>query len=111
MNKIIISGNIAKEVEFREYENGNNLAKFSVAVRRPHSKTETDFFDIVVWGKLANICEKRLVKGNKVCIAGFLTTNSYTTQSGQKRLSYSIQADDVEFLTPLQNEQTKDIPF
>lgn len=109
MNKIIIIGNLTKDVEYKT--NNSSMAKFSVAVKRPHSKDETDFFDVVAWDKLADICNNHLKKGSKVAVSGYLVTNSYTTENGQKRFSLSIRAEEVEFLSLATKSGNGDIPF
>ena len=59
-----------------------------------------DFFDVVAWRQLADVCGKYLAKGRKVAVVGELQTRTYDAKDGTKRYVTEIIADDVEFLTP-----------
>jgi hypothetical protein len=84
MNKVILIGNLSKDVEKRQTQNGNVVANFSIAVSRTFSD-ETDFFNITVWGNQAENCAKYLKKGSKVGIVGALQNRSYEANDGTKR--------------------------
>ena len=103
MNKIIIIGNIVKDPESASTTSGRSVSRFSVAVNREYEGADgtrgVDYFDVVTWNGLADSCNKYLQKGNKVCVTGPMRMDDYTTQSGEKRRSYSINADQVEFLS------------
>lgn len=97
MNKIFLSGNLT-----RDFESGAtssfNYARAGIAVHRRFSKNdEVDFFDIVAFNKMADICAKNFSKGRKVFIEGRLQTNSYTDKDGNKRTGYSVIIDNIEF--------------
>lgn len=125
MNKIFLIGNLTKDVDLGQTNNGIYYAKFSIAVNRPFTNKEekkTDYFNVVVWRTLAENCAKFLTKGKKVAIIGSLQTNQYETADGSKRISVEIQCSDVEFLSPKENndsgnrafsplETDEDIPF
>jgi single-strand DNA-binding protein len=102
LNKVILIGRVVAQPELRYTPQGTPLAKFGLAVDRPKSKEgtkETDFFDIVAWRRLAEICGEYLNKGKLVCITGSIQTRSYETQDGQKRKAFEIQADDMRMLS------------
>jgi single-strand DNA-binding protein len=107
MNKIIITGNISRDIEKRETNNGKAVANFSIAVSRPFGD-ETDFFNVVVWGNQAENCAKYLKKGSKVGIVGTLQNRSYEANDGTKRTITEIVAESVEFLSPKQAEETQE---
>ena len=66
MNRIILSGNLTKTPELKVYQS-TTVAKFGIAVKRPFSKNdETDFFNVVAFGKTAELCAKYLEKGDKI---------------------------------------------
>lgn len=104
MNKVIITGNLSKDVEKRETNNGKAVANFSIAVSRPFSD-ETNYFNVTVWGNQAENCAKYLKKGSKVGIVGTLQNRSYEANDGTKRTITEIVAEQVEFLSPKQEEQ------
>ncbi|MGN0754650.1 MAG: single-stranded DNA-binding protein, partial [Aristaeellaceae bacterium] len=60
---------------------------------------ETDFFNIVAWRQLAELCGRYLAKGRKVAVFGSIQTRSYEAQDGSKRTAFDIVADEVEFLS------------
>lgn len=104
MNKVILIGNLTKDLETRETPSGKTVANFSIAVNRPFSN-DTDFFNITVWDKQAENCAKFLKKGSKVGIVGYLYNRSYEANDGTKRTVTEVNASEVEFLTPKQAEE------
>jgi len=98
-NRIILVGRLTRDPEIRYTPSGAQLAKFGLAVNRIRSKNnETDFFNIVAWGKLADICGQYIKKGRLVLIEGEAQTRSYETQDGQKRKSFEIRAQNMQML-------------
>lgn len=102
MNKVIIIGNIATDIEARTTQSGISNATFRVAVRRKYANQEgqheSDFFSVVAWRKTADFCVKYLAKGNRVAVEGSLQTRSYDAQDGTKRYVTEIIAESVEGL-------------
>lgn len=79
------------------------MGSFALAVdRRPNQagQKETDFIDIVVFGKLAEITCKYLDKGRLVAVEGRLQTRTYETKDGQRRRAWEVIGDNIEFLGP-----------
>lgn len=104
MNKVILIGNLASDVELKTTTNGTSTCSFRLAVQRRFANAqgvrEADFLQIVAWRQTAELCAKYLAKGRKVGIEGNIQTRSYTAQDGTKRYVTEIIADNVEFLTP-----------
>lgn len=110
MNKAVIIGNLTRDPEKRTTGQGTAVTTFTVAVARrfnnAQGERETDFIPVVTWRGLAETCARYLKKGSKVAVVGAIQTRSYEAQDGSKRYVTEIQADEVEFLTPKQ-EQTQ----
>ncbi|MGI6129098.1 MAG: single-stranded DNA-binding protein [bacterium] len=102
LNKIILIGRLTRDPELRYTASGIPVAHFSLAVDRPFTnqqgERETDFIDIVVWRKLAEVCTNNLGKGRLVAVEGRLQIRSYETQDGQKRRVAEVVAENVRFL-------------
>lgn len=105
MNKVYLIGNLTRAPEMRSTQSGVTVCSFSIAVNRrfkdADGKAQTDFFNIVAWRQLGELCGKFLMKGKKVAVVGSIQTRSYEAQDGGKRTAYDIVADEVEFLTPM----------
>lgn len=101
MNKVILSGNIAGEIESRTTGSGLAQASFRLAVQRKFSnqqgERETDFFQVVAFRKTAEFCQKYLAKGRKVIVEGAVQNRSYDAKDGTKRYVTEVIADNVEF--------------
>lgn len=104
MNKIFLIGNLTRDPELRTTGSGTSVCTFSIAVNRRFSNQAgervTDFFNIVAWRALGENCAKYLAKGRKVAVCGELQSRNYDDKDGNKRYVTEIIADDVEFLTP-----------
>mgnify|MGYP003310697919 CR=1 FL=1 len=99
MNKVVLSGNLAKDVDMRMTQSGKAVASFSLAVSDGWGENKKTYFvPIVVWGKMAELCEKYLRKGSKAMVDGRLQVRSYETQDGSKRWVTEVIANEVEFL-------------
>lgn len=102
MNKIFLIGRTGKAPEINNLESGK-VAKFSLAVsekttRNGEKKEETEWFNIAAFGKLAEVCENYVHKGDRICIIGKYKTREYTDKEGvQKRFS-EVLASDIELL-------------
>lgn len=103
MNKVQLIGNLTRDPETKTTPGGVSVCRFSIAVNRRHKNAqgvqETDFFNIVAWSKLAELCGTYLGKGRKAGISGSLQTRSYVSRDGVKRFVTEIVAEEVEFLT------------
>ena len=103
MNKAILIGNLASDVESRTTSSGIPTCTFRLATQRRVANKdgvrEADFHTIVCWRGLAENCARYLIKGNKVAVEGQIQNRSYDAQDGTKRYVTEIIADNVEFLT------------
>lgn len=104
MNKVILIGNLTDAPKSGKTEKGIMFTRFSIAVNRDYKDQNgdkiVDFFNIVVWRNLAELCLKYLDKGKKVGIIGSIENRTYENKDGQKVHTYDIKAEEVEFLTP-----------
>lgn len=100
MNKAMIIGGLTKDPELRKTASDISVCTFTVAVSRQFNRDETDFIQVVVWRKLAELCDQYLEKGKKVAVFGRIQTRSYEGNDGQRRYVTELIADDVEFLPP-----------
>lgn len=105
LNKVMIIGNVGRDPEMRYTPDGKAQAKFSVAVSRVWTnqegerKEETEWFNVVAWDKLAEICGNYITKGQKVYVEGRLQTRTWEGQDGQKHKSIDLVARDVVFMS------------
>ena len=106
VNKIMLIGNVGKDPELQITSDGTPYTRFSLAVNRSYTSSsgekveETEWFNIVVWRQLAEICERYLHKGSKVYIEGRLSQRKYTDREGVGRTSVEVIASDMEMLSP-----------
>ena len=104
MNKILLIGNLTRDPESGSTQSGVNFTRFQIAVNRPFTDSSgervADYFDIIAWRQIAELCAKYLFKGNKVGIHGSVQRRQYEDRDGIKRTSFDVVADELEFLTP-----------
>jgi len=104
LNKVMIIGHLGRDPEMRYTPSGRPVATFSVAVSRSwtsssgENRSETEWFKIVAWGNLAEICKKYLNKGQQVYIEGRLQTRSWEDKEGQQRTSVEVVANEMTML-------------
>lgn len=112
MNKLTIIGNLVRSPEQRTTQSGISVTTFTLAVnrrRQQEGQPDADFFRVTAWRGLAETCGKYLDKGRKVCVVGPVSINTYTGNDGQTRASMEVTAEDVEFLTPRNEQSEKDL--
>jgi single-strand DNA-binding protein len=106
LNKIMLIGNVGKDPELQITADGTPFTRFSLAVNRSYKSSsgerveETEWFNLVVWRQLAEICERYLHKGSKVYLEGRLSQRKYTDREGIQRTSIEVVASDMEMLSP-----------
>src|SRR5690606_27463274 len=102
LNRVILIGRLTADPELRYTPQGVAVTTFRIAVDRPfinqQGERETDFFPVVAWRKLAEVCAHNLGKGRLVAVEGRLQTRSYQAQDGSTRWVTEIVADSVRFL-------------
>ena len=104
LNRAQIIGNLTREPEMRQTASGQAVANFGVATNRSYKDSsgqkqeQVEFHNVVVWGKLAEICSQYLGKGRKVFIEGRLQTREWEGKDGGKRRTTEIVADNMIML-------------
>ena len=111
MNRVVLIGRLTKDIDVRYTTTQKVVATFSLAVTRefknPQGEYETDFFNVVMWGKPAELAGNTLKKGNKIAIDGRIQNRSYEAKDGTKRYVTEIIANGFEYLE--KREQPKDM--
>ena len=103
-NKVQLIGNVGNEPEITNLESGKKVAKFSVATNefykdsKGEKQQDTQWHNIVTWGKIAEIVEKYVGKGKEVALEGKLTSRSYETKEGEKRYVTEVVVDEILLL-------------
>jgi len=104
-NKVILIGNLTRDVELRYTGNGSAVAKFGLAVNRTwkdrnsgDKREEVCYVDINIFGRSAEIANQHLAKGRRVLIEGRLVFEQWQDQNGQKRSRHSVSAESFQFL-------------
>ncbi|MFD1314070.1 single-stranded DNA-binding protein [Namhaeicola litoreus] len=105
LNKAMLIGHLGDDVKIHYFDKGNCLARFPIATNETFVNkqsgeriTNTEWHNVVVRNKLAELCEKYLSKGDRVYVEGRIKTRSYE-QDGQKKYSTEIHANEMTFLT------------
>jgi single-strand DNA-binding protein len=104
LNKVMVIGHLGKDPEMRYTPSGRPVTTFSVAVSRSWNtadgerRSETEWFNIVAWGNLAEICKQYLHKGQQVYIEGRLQTRRWEDKEGQKHTSVEVVANEMMML-------------
>ena len=103
-NKVQLIGNLGNNPEIHKTEAGKKLARFSVATNENYRNangekvTETQWHNLVAWGKVADIVEKYLNKGSEVAIEGKLINRSYADKAGTKKYISEVQVNEILLL-------------
>ena len=106
MNRVFLSGFVSTDIEFRITNQGNAVATFALAVRRPRSKDNTaDFFRIVCWRKTAEFVSEHFQKGSGIEIQGTLSNKKWVDKEGRNRIAAEVIADEIEFPKRKRDEQ------
>lgn len=102
INKVILVGNVGRDPEIKSLPSGTRLATFSLATTDRRSKDEsgnprTEWHNLVVWDKLADVVERYVTKGKQLYIEGQIRTRSYE-KDGQKKFFTEIHVQQMEML-------------
>lgn len=101
LNHIVLQGRLVRDPELRRLPSGKAVASVSVACERDFAKDgadkETDFIDIVAFGKTAEHMESYYTKGKMIIVSGRLQIRTWTDKDGNKRRSAEVVADSVYF--------------
>jgi single-strand DNA-binding protein len=115
LNKIMLIGNLGKNPDLQVTSDGTSFTRFSLAVSRYYKtnsgerKEETDWFNVIAWRQLGEICERYLHKGSKVYIEGRLTQRKYTDKNGVERLMVEVIASDMKMLDSKKPEAAAEV--
>jgi len=113
VNKVILVGNVGRDPEVRYLESGVAVANFPLATSETYTNkngeriTNTEWHNIVVWRKLAEISEKWIKKGQALYIEGKIKSRSYEDKEGNKRYITEIVADNMQMLGKKSDESAK----
>jgi single-strand DNA-binding protein len=101
-NTIVIIGRVGKDPETRTISSGRAVTKFTVAVRRPikdvNGQEVTDWFQVSLWGKQAELAADMVRKGTLLSVAGACHIDEWTDQSGNRQKMVKVSADSFQLL-------------
>lgn len=103
-NKVLLIGNVGKDPDVRHLESGAVVAQFTLATSERYKDKSgaiqelTEWHNIVCWRQLAEIAEKYISKGTQIFVEGKIRTRNWTDQSGAKRYTTEIYADNIRLL-------------
>ena len=111
LNKAILMGRLVADPELRRTPNNNSVTSFTLAVNRSFTRQgeqpQTDFIDIVAWGKTAEFVSRYFVKGQLVAVAGRIQTRTWEDKQGNKRKTVEVVAEEVHFAEPKRDSQPR----
>jgi len=127
LNKVMIIGRLGRDPEMRYTPSGRPVTTFSIATSRSWNtsdgerRSETEWFNVVAWGSLAEICKQHLNKGQQVYIEGRLQTRNWEDAEGSKHYSTEIVANEMIMLgdrrevnqnhMDVESDEVDDFPF
>lgn len=112
-NSVTLIGNLGKDPELKQFENGRTLAKFSLATNEVYRNsngdkvTSTQWHNIVAWGKTAELLGTLLKKGKEVAVTGKLTYRSYQDKEGNNRYIPEVVIEDFALLSAAEKAQVE----
>ena len=116
LNKVMIIGNLGRDPEMRYTPSGRPVTSFSVATTRSWTsgdgdrREETEWFNVVAWGNLAEICKQYLHKGQPVYVEGRLQTRGWEDPEGKKHFRTELVANEVIILGERRGEPSEEGP-
>jgi single-strand DNA-binding protein len=124
LNKVMVIGYLGRDPEMRYTPNGRSVTNFSIACNRSWQRpdgarhVETEWFNVVAWGKLGEIAKQFLIKGSLVYVEGRLKSRDWQDNKGIHHKSVEIVARDILLLSEQENHQeidetedTEEYPF
>jgi single-strand DNA-binding protein len=98
-NRVVLAGNLTRDPELRETNDGIPVCSFGLAVNRVRSQNDAvDFFDITAWRELGKTIAEYKGKGDPVLVEGRLQYRTWEAQDGSKRSKVDVVADNIQFL-------------
>lgn len=114
LNKIIIMGRLTRDPEMRHTQNGTAVASLTLACDRDfkpkNGEKETDFIDVVVWGKTAEFAANYFTKGRMAIVEGRLQVRNWQDKDGNKRKTSEVVADRMYFGDSKQEDKKQPAP-
>ncbi|MFN8377065.1 MAG: single-stranded DNA-binding protein [Anaerolineae bacterium] len=116
LNKVIIIGNVGRDPEIRYTPSGRPVTSFSVATTRSwvsadgERREETEWFNVVAWGTLAEICKQHLIKNQQVYVEGRLQTRGWEDEHGKKHFRTEVVANEMILLGERRHPTEIDFP-
>ncbi len=107
MNRVSLVGRITAKPELKYTNSQIAYIRFSVAVTRAFKRDETDFINVIAWRKQAENINQYLDKGSLISVDGRIQTGSYTDKDGNKKYSFDVVADNVQFLESKAKSQAR----
>jgi single-strand DNA-binding protein len=113
LNKVMVIGNMGRDPEMRYTPSGKPVTSFSLASSRSwvtpsgERREETEWFNVVAWGGLAEICNQKLFKSQQVYIEGRLQTRTWEDDNGQRHFRTEVVASDMIILGPKEKNKLK----
>ena len=111
MNVVALMGRLTADPELRRTQNNTAVTSFTLAVGRSFTRAgeqpQTDFIDVVAWGKTAEFVSRYFVKGQQVAVAGRIQTRTWEDKQGNKRKSVEVVAEEVHFAEPKRDSQPR----
>jgi single-strand DNA-binding protein len=98
VNSVVLVGRAGRDPEMRYFESGTVKTTFSLAVNRPTKEKETDWFDIEIWGRQAEIAGEYVRKGSLIGVEGKLDFSRWTDDAGNKNIKPFIRANGLRLL-------------
>jgi len=108
MNKIILVGRMAKDIELRQTSTGKAVGNFSIAVDRRFKRDgepTADFFNVVAWNKPAELIDAYLNKGDRIALTGRLQTRSYDANDGTRKYFTEVVLEEFDFINDKKEKQ------
>lgn len=97
MNKVILHGRLARDIELRTTTSGKTVAQVSIAVNRRGKDTGADFIPLVIWGQTAETMNRYLGKGREVLVEGRMQVRNYDDKNGNKRYVTEVVVETFDF--------------
>lgn len=117
LNKVMLIGNLGDDVKIRQFEDGGSIGRFPIATNESYTNKQTgekvdntEWHNIIVKNKAAEICEKYLKKGDKVYVEGKLKTRKWQGEDGIQRYTTEVHVTEFNFLNSKSDSDSLDKP-
>ena len=103
LNKVLLVGRVVRDIDLRMIPSGQSVASFSIATNRVwtdkagQKQEQTEYHNIVVWGRQAELCNQYLTKGSTVLVEGRLQTRSWDSPQGEKKYRTEVVSERIQF--------------